>query len=95
MNMNENRRKVIKNLIAGSVAMGSSSILTACATDNKKDTMDIKLKGNINHSVCQWCCRPGCRCRFQHLSEGCYIACDPCGCFHSYLFVTQKILFTA
>ena len=55
MNMNENRRKVIKNLIAGSVAMGSSSILTACATDNKKDTMDIKLKGNINHSVCQWC----------------------------------------
>jgi hydroxypyruvate isomerase len=55
MSIQQNRRKVIKNLIAGSVAMGSSSILTACATDNKKDKMDTQLKGNINHSVCQWC----------------------------------------
>ena len=55
MSIKQNRRVVIKNLIAGSVAMGSSSLLTACAADNKNDSKTMKLKGNINHSVCQWC----------------------------------------
>jgi hydroxypyruvate isomerase len=55
MSINQNRRVVIKNLIAGSVAMGSSSILTACAADTKNDNKTMTLKGNINHSVCQWC----------------------------------------
>lgn len=55
MSIKQNRRVVIKNLIAGSVAMGSSSLLTACAADAKNDKKEMKLKGNINHSVCQWC----------------------------------------
>ena len=55
MSIKQNRRVVIKNLIAGSVAMGSSSLLTACAADTKNDKKEMKLKGNINHSVCQWC----------------------------------------
>jgi hydroxypyruvate isomerase len=55
MSIKQNRRVVIKNLIAGSVAMGSSSLLTACAPDNKTANKTMKLKGNINHSVCQWC----------------------------------------
>jgi hydroxypyruvate isomerase len=55
MSIKQNRRVAIKNLIAGSVAMGSSSVLTACAADTKNDKKEMKLKGNINHSVCQWC----------------------------------------
>jgi hydroxypyruvate isomerase len=55
MSIKQNRRVAIKSLIAGSVAMGSSSLLTACAADTKNDTKEMKLKGNINHSVCQWC----------------------------------------
>ena len=55
MSIKQNRRVVIKNLIAGSVAMGSSSLLTACAADTNNDKKEMKLKGNINHSVCQWC----------------------------------------
>lgn len=55
MSIKQNRRVAIKSLIAGSVAMGSSSLLTACAADTKTDNKLMKLKGNINHSVCQWC----------------------------------------
>lgn len=55
MSIKQNRRVVIKNLIAGSVAIGSSSLITACAADTKNDKKQMKLKGNINHSVCQWC----------------------------------------
>ena len=55
MSIKQNRRAVIKNLIAGSVAMGSPSLLTAGAADTNNDKKTMKLKGNINHSVCQWC----------------------------------------
>jgi hydroxypyruvate isomerase len=55
MSIKQNRRGVIKNLIAGSVAIGSSSLITACAAGTKNDKKEMKLKGNINHSVCQWC----------------------------------------
>ena len=55
MPSNQNRRTVIKNLLAGSVAVGVSSILNACVAETKNDTRSMKLKGNINHSVCQWC----------------------------------------
>jgi hydroxypyruvate isomerase len=51
----QNRRAVIKNLLAGSVAVGASSMLNACVAETKNDTGAMKLKGNINHSVCQWC----------------------------------------
>ena len=47
------RRSVIKNLVAGSVALPASKIF---AGDMSKSNTDkpLQLKGNINHSVCQW-----------------------------------------
>ncbi len=47
------RRSAIKNIMAGAALAGSASWLQsyAPASKNKK----LKLKGNINHSVCQWC----------------------------------------
>ena len=45
----QNRRKAIKNLVlGGSAVVGASTISWA----NKE--VDTSLKGNINHSVCQW-----------------------------------------
>jgi hydroxypyruvate isomerase len=53
--MSNNRRKVIKNIMAGSAAiMGAGSLSSAFAGDAPGKN-DLKLKGNINHSVCQWC----------------------------------------
>ena len=54
MPIKQNRRVLIKTLLASSVAIGASSLLTACAAENKKES-NVKLKGNVNHSVCQWC----------------------------------------
>jgi hydroxypyruvate isomerase len=47
-----NRRKTIKNLLAGTAAIAVSPIISAMSssTFNAK-----KLLGNINHSVCRWC----------------------------------------
>jgi hydroxypyruvate isomerase len=47
---NSNRRTAIKNLVAGSVAFAAAPALTSFKEKIKK----LKLKGNINHSVCQW-----------------------------------------
>lgn len=45
------RRKLLKQLAAGTLATAIIPPIQACASD----TMDEqKLKGNINHSVCQW-----------------------------------------
>lgn len=55
MSNNQNRRNAIKNILVGSAALGSSSVLSSfTASENIKDNQ-LKLKGNINHSVCQWC----------------------------------------
>ncbi|MEO5893781.1 MAG: TIM barrel protein [Ferruginibacter sp.] len=55
MSDQQNRRNAIKNILVGSAALGSSSMLSSFKTaENKKET-NLKLKGNINHSVCQWC----------------------------------------
>jgi len=43
------RRNVLKTMALGSSAM----ILPNLSTDSKQDT--LPLKGNIHHSVCQWC----------------------------------------
>jgi len=51
MNTKTSRRNLIKKIAAGSVAAAVSHPLLALASENMKD---IKLKGNINHSVCQW-----------------------------------------
>ena len=50
-----NRRNAIKNILVGSAALGSSSVLTSFTTSEIIKDNQLKLKGNINHSVCQWC----------------------------------------
>ncbi len=54
MPSNQTRRNAIKNLVAGTAALGASSMLPALASENENSSA-LKLKGNINHSVCQWC----------------------------------------
>lgn len=48
------RRTLIKNMITATAAIGTASALPLTAEANKKDK-PLKFKGNINHSVCQWC----------------------------------------
>jgi hydroxypyruvate isomerase len=47
-----NRRRVIKNILAGSAALAAGATLPAFKSEEKKRFM---LKGNIQHSVCRWC----------------------------------------
>lgn len=51
MNNQTSRRKVLKQLAAGSLAAAVIQPLQAFANNNMEEE---KLKGNINHSVCQW-----------------------------------------
>src|ERR1700709_2677149 len=52
----QSRRAVLKNILAGSAAIGASSMLPVFAAGNQtKNDEILKFKGNINHSVCQWC----------------------------------------
>lgn len=46
------RRSALKNIVAGTAALGVSAALPAFALEPQKSTM---LKGNVNHSVCRWC----------------------------------------
>src|SRR5215217_1147425 len=46
------RRSALKNIVAGTAALGVSGALPAFAFEPQKSTM---LKGNVNHSVCRWC----------------------------------------
>ncbi len=48
----QNRRQVIKNIIAGSAMLSSAGLLTSFS--NPEPEMSNILKGNINHSVCRW-----------------------------------------
>jgi hydroxypyruvate isomerase len=48
-----NRRDAIKSLAAGSLAIASAPIFSSFNSIEEKH-MNLKLKGNINHSVCQW-----------------------------------------
>lgn len=50
---NHSRRTVIKNILAGTAAIGASGVLTSFT--NSHAEKPYKLKGNINHSVCRWC----------------------------------------
>ena len=48
-----NRRKAIKNILAGSAALAAgTAAVPAFAGGEKKTAM---LKGNVQHSVCRWC----------------------------------------
>jgi hydroxypyruvate isomerase len=51
MNNQTSRRKVLKQLAAGSLAAAVIQPLQSFANNNMEEE---KLKGNINHSVCQW-----------------------------------------
>jgi hydroxypyruvate isomerase len=52
MSQDKSRRRAIKNLMMGSVAVGALSPFSAEAAVPQKNT---PLKGNINHAVCRWC----------------------------------------
>ena len=57
MNKKISRRSVLKNL-AGSAAFFSTAMIlpgSARASEVNEPLTDLKLKGNINHSVCKWC----------------------------------------
>ncbi|NNV56014.1 hydroxypyruvate isomerase family protein [Limnovirga soli] len=48
---NKDRRNAIKSILTGSVALGATPLLSSFKGDPQTNTT---LKGNINHSVCQW-----------------------------------------
>lgn len=50
----QSRRSAIKGMLAGTAAIGASSVMPALAAENK-NLSALKLKGNVNHSVCRWC----------------------------------------
>src|SRR3954447_9516916 len=51
--MSSSRRTAIKNMLAGSAALAAGD--TLLSSFSKKTTVKkLKLKGNINHSVCRW-----------------------------------------
>ena len=52
--MEQNRRKAIKNMIAGTLAAGAAGSLISFVSEPDRFIPDLKLKGNINHSVCRW-----------------------------------------
>lgn len=51
---NTSRRNMIKNVAAGSIAMGALGALSAFDTSKNNMEKEASLKGNINHSVCKW-----------------------------------------
>ncbi|WP_406823725.1 hydroxypyruvate isomerase family protein [Pedobacter sp. KACC 23697] len=55
MASNVNRRNALKNIIAGTAAIGVSSGFSALAMDKPESDQPLRLKGNINHAVCRWC----------------------------------------
>jgi hydroxypyruvate isomerase len=55
MAMQQNRRSAIKNILAGTAAIGALGVSASFAEKPGNDMANDKLKGNINHSVCPWC----------------------------------------
>lgn len=51
MSGKENRRDLIKKLLAGSAAVVAASAIPLHASEKPS----FGMKGNINHSVCRWC----------------------------------------
>jgi hydroxypyruvate isomerase len=49
----QSRRVAIKNLVAGTAALGTANMLSSFTTP--EEIKSTALKGNINHSVCRWC----------------------------------------
>lgn len=55
MSNQPSRRTAIKNIVAGTAAFGTAGMLPFSASATEEDKKNSTLKGNINHSVCQWC----------------------------------------
>jgi hydroxypyruvate isomerase len=55
MNPRSSRRKLLKNMIAGSAVLATGSQLLSSYMPGKKSAENLTLRGNINHSVCRWC----------------------------------------
>lgn len=53
MNKDLSRRTALKNIVAGTAALGVSAALPAFAFE--EHNFSTMLKGNVNHSVCRWC----------------------------------------
>lgn len=51
------RRSVLKNITGGAAFLSAATILPSAARAEmlKEEFKDLKLKGNVNHSVCKWC----------------------------------------
>jgi hydroxypyruvate isomerase len=49
------RRKLIKNMLAGSTALVAGQSFASSLPSGPQNIGPLKLKGNINHSVCRWC----------------------------------------
>lgn len=50
--MNQSRREALKKIALGSAALSSAGMISSFKPGEMEETK--KLKGNINHSVCQW-----------------------------------------
>ncbi len=55
MATDSNRRKTIKQLLAGSAILATGTAISSFTPDQSTNTSPMALKGNINHSVCRWC----------------------------------------
>jgi len=53
MSNNQSRRNALKNLMAGTAAIGTAGMLSSFSSGEEQKS--TQLKGNINHSVCRWC----------------------------------------
>jgi hydroxypyruvate isomerase len=47
-----NRRTAFKHILAGSAAVAATSVFSSFQSFKKEKT--VRLKGNVNHSVCRW-----------------------------------------
>lgn len=55
MSNQPSRRLAIKNIVAGTAALGTAGMLSSFSTSEAANQSNMSLKGNINHSVCRWC----------------------------------------
>lgn len=53
MPTNRSRRNALKNLVAGTAALGAAPLLSSFNSTNRDAV--LSLKGNIQHSACRWC----------------------------------------
>ena len=55
MSEKSSRRTAIKKFVASSAALAAGTTALSAFTSPEQNDRQLVLKGNINHSVCQWC----------------------------------------